>query len=291
MLAERTRMFQLGRNGSGMTMAWWQLAVLAGLVLALAYAAAVLYGRRRTFLFLLVTALAGTLTWVSIGLLLGGIAPGRTNLMLPADSGLVPRQNEALRQERVLYDALIQRHPEAAAKIAEIERLRANGAEAGMRRARLTLLASYLPVYAPRASDGSIRGFAALAVENLQGLLTRDPLICRETAAGRHAAVIEELNQRAAMALIDVLNSALTQPQIPPDAAEAIQIRRQVIDTVYGQGNQGLVERRLLARSAEAPPDLYCMTFIRVFQRVLELPPEQGSKVLRFYYGQEGESG
>jgi hypothetical protein len=24
---------------------------------------------------------------------------------------------------------------------------------------------------------------------------------------------------------------------------------------------------------------------------VLELPPEQGSKVLRFYYGQEGESG
>jgi hypothetical protein len=291
MLAERTRMFQLGRNGSGMTMAWWQLAVLAGLVLALAYAAAVLYGRRRTFLFLLVTALAGTLTWVSIGLLLGGIAPGRTNLMLPADSGLVPRQNEALRQERVLYDALIQRHPEAAAKIAEIERLRANGAEAGMRRARLTLLASYLPVYAPRASDGSIRGFAALAVENLQGLLTRDPLICRETAAGRHAAVIEELNQRAAIALIDVLNSALTQPQIPPDAAEAIQIRRQVIDTVYGQGNQGLVERRLLARSAEAPPDLYCMTFIRVFQRVLELPPEQGSKVLRFYYGQEGESG
>jgi hypothetical protein len=291
MLAERTRMFQLGRNGSGMTMAWWQLAVLAGLVLALAYAAAVLYGRRRTFLFLLVTALAGTLTWVSIGLLLGGIAPGRTNLMLPADSGLVPRQNEALRQERVLYDVLIQRHPEAAAKIAEIERLRATGAEAGMRRARLTLLASYLPVYAPRASDGSIRGFAALAVENLQGLLTRDPLICRETAAGRHAAVIEELNQRAAIALIDVLNSALTQPQIPPDAAEAIQIRRQVIDTVYGQGNQGLVERRLLARSAEAPPDLYCMTFIRVFQRVLELPPEQGSKVLRFYYGQEGESG
>jgi len=284
-------MFQLGRNGSGMTMAWWQLAVLAGLVLALAYAAAVLYGRRRTFLFLLVTALAGTLTWVSIGLLLGGIAPGRTNLMLPADSGLVPRQNEALRQERVLYDALIQRHPEAAAKIAEIERLRATGAEAGMRRARLTLLASYLPVYAPRASDASIRGFAALAVENLQGLLTRDPLICRETAAGRHAAVIEELNQRAAMALIDVLNSAMTQPQIPPDAAEAIQIRRQVIDTVYGQGTQGLVERRLLARSAEAPPDLYCMTFIRVFQRVLELPPEQGSKVLRFYYGQEGESG
>jgi 2-oxo-4-hydroxy-4-carboxy--5-ureidoimidazoline (OHCU) decarboxylase len=274
-----------------MTMAWWQLAVLAGLVVALAYAAAVLYGRRRTFLFLLVTALAGALTWVSIGLLLGGIAPGRTNLMLPADSGLVPRQNEALRQERVLYDALIQRHPEAAAKIAEIERLRANGAEAGMRRARLTLLASYLPVYAPRASDASIRAFAALAVENLQGLLTRDPLICRETAAGRHAAVIEELNQRAATALIDVLNSAMTQPQTPPDAAEAIQIRRQAIDSVYEQGNAGLVERRLLARSAEAPPDLYCMTFIRVFQRVLELPAEQGSKVLRFYYGQEGESG
>jgi hypothetical protein len=274
-----------------MTMAWWQFGAIAALILGLAYLAAVLRGRGSTTLFLLLALVAGALTWVSVGLMLGGIAPGRTGLMLPADSGLVPPQNEALRQERVLYEMLSERHSEAAPKIAEIEKLRTSGADAGMRRARLTLLASYLPVYAPRASDSSIRAFAALAVENLQGLLGRDAMVCREIAAGRHAAVTEDLNQRAAAALIDVLSSGMVQPQAPPDAGEAIMLRRQVIDAIYEKPDPALVERRLLARSAEAPPEAYCRTFIRVFQGILALPPEQSSKVLRLYYGQEGDRG
>lgn len=275
----------MGRTLTGM--AWWQLGILAGLILGLAYLAAVLRGRGRIVLFVLTALSAAGLTWVSVGLMLGAIAPGRTDLMLPADSGLVPAQNEALRQERQLYDMLVQRHPEAAAKIAEIEKLRASGADAGMRRSRLALLASYLPVYAPRASDDSIRALAGLAVENLQGLLGRDPMACRETAVGQHMAVTEPLNQRAATVLREVLLSALTRPQAPSDAAEAIEIRRNAIDSVYAAADPQLVERRLLSRSAEAPPEPYCRTYIRVFQAILALPPEQGSKVLRFYYGQE----
>lgn len=270
---------------------WWQYGVLAGLILGLAILAAVQRGRGRRGLFLLVAAVAAALTWVTVGLMLGGIAPGRTGLMLPAETGLIAPQNEALRRERLLYEQLSKRHPEAAAKIDEIEKLRSTGAEAGMRRARLALLANYLPLYAPRASDASIRAFAALAVENLQRLAGRDPMLCRETATGRHAAVDEELNARAAAVLVDVLSSALTSPQQPPDAAEAIALRRQVIDALYAGGDATLVERRLLARSAEAPPEAYCRTFIRVFQAILDLPPERGGKVLRFYYGQENERG
>jgi hypothetical protein len=274
-----------------MTMAWWQFGALAALILGLAYLAAVLRGRGRVLLFVFVALVAGALTWISVGLMLGGIAPGRTGLMLPVETGLVPAQNEALRQERMLYEMLAQRHPEAIAKISEIEKLRTTGAEAGMRRARLVLLADYLPVYAPRASDSSIRAFAALAIENLQGLVKRDAMLCREIAAGRHAGVTENLNQRAAAALVDVLSSAITQPQNPPDAGEAIALRRQVIDALYQKNGANLMERRLLARSADAPPEPYCRTFIRVFEELLALPPEQSSKVLRFYYGQEGSRG
>lgn len=273
------------------TMAWWQIGVLGGLILALAMTASLLRGRGRNVPFLLVAAVAGCLTWVTVGLLLGGIAPGRTALMLPATTGLVPAHNEALRQERLLYDRLNQRHPEAAPRVGEIERLRATGAEAGLRRTRLALLASYLPVYAPRASDASIRNFAALAVENLQALLPRDAMLCRETAAGRHTAVTDEFNARVTAALSDILGSALNMPQNPPDAADAIALRRQVIDALYATGDPTLVERRLLGQSAEAPAEAYCRTFIRVFQGILALPPDQGSKVLRFYYGQEGSRG
>ncbi|MGE0151148.1 MAG: hypothetical protein AB7R90_00920 [Reyranellaceae bacterium] len=274
-----------------MTTVWWQFGVLAALILGLAYLAALLRVRRRYVLFLLVAALAGALTWVTVGLMLGGIAPGRTGLMLPAASGLVPAPNEALRRERVLYEMLGGRHPEAAAKIAEIEKLRAAGAEAGMRRARLALLASYLPVYAPRASDASIRAFAGLAVQNLQGLLDRDPAACREAAAGRHAVIGEELNQPAAALLVDVLGSAIGAPQTPPDAAETIALRREVLDRLYATGDPALVERRLLARAAEAPPEIYCRTVIRLFEAMLALPPEQGGKLLRFFYGQEADRG
>lgn len=274
-----------------MTMAWWQLGVLAGLVLALAIGASLLRGRGRNALFVLVAALAGVITWVTVGLMLGAIAPGRTDLMLPAQSGLVPLQNEALRQERLLYERLSQRHPEAATKIAEIEKLRASGAEAGLRRSRLMLLISYFPIHAPRASDAAIRDFASLAVENLQLLLARDPMQCRESATGRNSVVVEELGGRTAASLIDVLNSALLAPQPPPDAAEAIALRRQVIDAVYASNDSRLVERRLLANSIEAPPGPYCHTFIRIFQGILALPPEQSGKVLRFYYGQENSRG
>lgn len=272
-------------------MAWWQIGVLGGLIVVLAFVASLLRGRGRNGLFLLVAALAGVVTWVTVGLMLGAIAPGRTGLMLPADTGLVPAPNEALRQERLLYDRLVQRHPEAGPAIAEIERLRAAGAEAGLRRARLALLANYLSVYAPRASDTSVRNFAAVATENLQALLPRDAVACRDTATGRHAAVAEEFNSRLSTALIDMLGSAMNAPQTPPDAAEAIALRRQVIDALYASNDPSLVERRLLSRSAEAPPEVYCRTFIRVFQGILALPPEQGGKVLRFYYGQEGDRG
>jgi len=280
-----------GKMDAALTMAWWQLGILAGLILVLVFAASLLRGRGRTGLFLLVAALAGVATWVTVGLMLGGIAPGRTGIMLPADTGLVPAQNEALRQERLLYEKLAQHHPEAASAIAEIERLRSTGAEAGLRRARLLLLANYLSVYAPRASDASIRSFATVATDNLQALLARDAMACRDTATGRHAAVAEEFNARLATALIDVLGSGLNAPQAPPDAAEAIVLRRQVIDALYASNDPTLVERPLLGRSAEAPPEAYCRTFIRVFQGILALPPEQSGKVLRFYYGQEGNRG
>ena len=291
-------MFLLRHNGgvprgtdAAVTMAWWQIGVLGGLILVLAFAASLLRGRGRNGLFLLLAALAGVVTWVTVGLMLGAIAPGRTGLMLPADTGLVPAPNEALRQERLLYNRLVERHPEAAPAIAEIERLRATGAEAGLRRARLVLLANYLSVYAPRASDASIRAFAAVATENLQALLPHDAMACRDTATRRHAAVAEEFNVRLSTALIDLLGSALNAPQNPPDAAEAIALRRQVIDALYASNDATLVDRPLLGRSADAPPEAYCRTFIRVFQGILALPPEQGSKVLRFYYGQEGNGG
>jgi hypothetical protein len=274
-----------------MTMAWWQLGVLAGLVVALAIGASLLRGRGRNALFLLVAALAGVITWVTIGLMLGAIAPGRTDLMLPAESGLVPLQNEALRQERLLYERLSQRHPESAAKIAEIEKLRASAVEGGLRRNRLMLLLSYFPIHAPRASDAAIRDFASLAIENLQHLLARDPLQCRESATGRNSIVVEELGQRTAASLIEVLNSALVAPQPPPDAAEAIVLRRQLIDAIYASNDPGLVERRLLGNSLDAPAGPYCYTFIRIFQGILALPPEQSGKVLRFYYGQESSRG
>lgn len=272
-------------------MAWWQVGVLTGLIVALAYAAAVLRTRGRTGLFLILAALAAAMTWVTVGLMLGAIAPGRSGIMLPATTGLVPAQNEALRQERRLYEELAARHPEAAARIAEIERLRGTGAEAGARRARLALLAAYLPVHAPRASDDSVRRLAAVAVDALPVLLTRDAVACRETTAGRHAAVPEEFQARAIEALDEVLASAFRTPQDPPDAAEAIALRRQVIDEVYAGNDPELVDRELLARSAEAPAEAYCRTFILVFRKLLALPPEQGGKVLRFYYGQEGTRG
>ncbi len=291
-------MFLLRHNGgvpgeadAAVTMAWWQIGILGGLIVVLAFVASLLRGRGRNGLFLLLAGLAGIATWVTVGLMLGAIAPGRTGLMLPADTGLVPVQNEALRQERLLYNRLVERHPEAAPAIAEIERLRATGAEAGLRRARLVLLANYLSVYAPRASDASVRSFATVATENLEALLTRDAMACRDTATGRHAAVAEAFNTRLSTALIDLLGSALTAPQNPPDAAEAIALRRQVIDALYASNDGTLVARPLLGRSADAPPEAYCRTFIRVFRGILALPAEQSSKVLRFYYGQEGNGG
>lgn len=285
------RVFRLEGTGAGMMTVWWQYGILAALILGLAYLAAVLRTRRRVGLFLLVAALAAGLTWVTVGLMVGGIAPGRTGLMLPVETGLVSPENEALRRERALYEMLSQRHPEATAKIAEIERLRSIGAEGGMRRARLALFVSYAPLYASRASDASIRNFAAIAVENLENLAGRDPMLCRETAAGRHGAMNEMLNVRAAAALGDVLTSAMVSPQEPPDAAQTIAMRRQLINSLYETEGSSLIERRLLARSAEAPPEPYCRTFIRVFQAILALPPDQGSKILRLYYGQEGERG
>lgn len=273
-------------------MAWWQIGALAGLILALAYVAALLHARRRTVLFLIVALLAAAVTWITVGLMLGAIAPGRTGLMLPASSRLVPAQNEALRQERLLHDELRRRHPEAIPRIAEIERLHAtDAAAAGLRRAQLALLAAYLPVYAPRSSDDSIRRFAAVTVETLQALQARDAMACREIAAGRHAAVPDAFQPRAIEALTEVLASAMRTPQPPPDAAEAIALRRQAIDQVYAGGDARLVERSLLARSADAPPDAYCHTFIQVFRTLLALPPEQGGKVLRLHYGQENGNG
>ena len=274
-----------------MTMAWWQISVLGLLILALAIGAALLLERGRLGLGALVVALAGAMTWVAVGLMLGGIAPGRTTLMLPASTGVVPEPNDALRVERGVYDRLTARHPEIAPQVAGVERLREAGDEAGLSRARLALLSAYLPVYAPRASDAAITRFAAVATENLEQLFERDPLLCRETASGRASALVETLTQRATGALGAVLDSAMSAPQEPPDAVEAIELRRRVIDALYETGDPGLVARPMLARSAQAPPEPYCRTFIRIFREILALPPAEAGKILRFYYGQEGRNG
>jgi len=269
------------------TMGWWQAGVLAALILALAWGAAVLRGKGRNAAFLALAALAGALTWVTVGLMLGGIAPGRTELMLPASSGIVPAANETLRTERRIYGLLEQRHPEVAPKIAEIERLRSTGDGAALRQARMALLESYLPLYAPRSSDAAIREYAEVGTENLEMLFLSDALLCRETAVRRYGGVSDALNERATAAAIAVLNSAMSTPQAPPDATAAIALRRQVVDHVYENSGTGLLERPLLARPALAPPDLYCLTLIRIFKGIFAMPPADGSMVLRFHFGQE----
>ena len=268
-------------------MGWWQAGVLAALIMALAWGAAVLRGKGRNAAFLALAALAGALTWVTVGLMLGGIAPGRTELMLPPGSAIVPAANETLRSERRIYGLLEQRHPEVAPKIAEIERLRSAGDRAALRQARLALLTSYLPLYAPRSSDAAIREYATVATENLEKLFLSDALLCRDTAARRQGAISDSLNDRATAATIAVLSSAMTAPQEPPDAAAAIAQRRQVVDGVYENNGPGLLERPLLGRPAQARPDLYCLTLIRIYKGILALPPADGSRVLRFHYGQE----
>jgi len=271
-------------------MAWWQAGTLVALILALAWGAALLRGRGHTLAFVAVAVLAAGLSWVTAGLMVGGIAPGRTGLMLPASSGVVPAQSEALRAERRIYELLNARHPEVAPKITEIEMMRGGG-DAGLRKARLMLLASYLPLYAPRASNATMREFAAVATENLEMLFVSDALLCRDAAIGRQGAVAEALIDRTIAALIDVLDSALTTPQQPPNAVEAIALRRQVVNEIYEQGGQGLVDRRMLARPLQAAPDLYCLTLIRIFKRILAMPPDEGGMVLRFHYGQESSRG
>ncbi len=276
--------------GPAVNMAWWQAGALVALIVALAWGAALLRGRGNNLAFAAVALLAAGLSWLVAGLMVGGIAPGRTGLMLPASSGVVPAQSEALRAERRIHDLLSARHPEVAPKIAEIEKLRASG-DPGLRQARLTLLASYLPLYAPRASNTAIREFAAVATENLEMLFLGDAVLCRDAAAGRQGAVAENLIDRSIATLIAVLDSALSTPLEPPNAAEAIALRRQVVNEVYEQGGPGLVDRRMLARPMQAAPDLYCLTLIRIFKRILALPPDEGGMVLRFHYGQEGSRG
>ena len=265
--------------------------MLAALILALAWGAAVLRAKGRNAAFLALAAVAGALTWLTVGLMLGGIAPGRTELMLPASSGIVPAANETLRSERRIYGLLEQRHPEVAPKIAEIEKLRSSGDSAGLRQARLGLLTSYLPLYAPRSSDAAIREYAKVGMENLETLFLSDALLCRETAMRRYGAVSDALTERATAATIAVLDSALTAPQAPPDSTAAIALRRQVVDYVYENSGPGLLERPLLARPALAPPDLYCLTLIRIFKGILALPPADGGMVLRFHFGQEVSRG
>lgn len=277
-------------DGPAVFMAWWQAGALVALIVALAWGAALLRGRGHNLAFAAVALLAAGLSWVVAGLMVGGIAPGRTGLMLPASSGVVPAQSEALRAERRIHDLLNARHPEVGPKIAEIERLRASG-DAGLRKARLALLASYLPLYAPRASNAAIRNYGAFAVENLEMLFLSDALQCRDAAMGRHAVVIESLLDRGVATLIAVLDSALNAPQEPPNAAEAIALRRQAVNEVYEQAGPGLIDRSMLARPMQAAPDLYCLTVIRILKRVLALPPDEAGMVLRFHYGQEVSRG
>ena len=70
-----------------------------------------------------------------------------------------------------------------------------------------------------------------------------------------------------------------------PLGAGLAGLRVGVIEAFHGGSD---VDPEIVA-ATEAAVDL--MRAEGASPRVLELPPEQGSKVLRFYYGQEGESG
>lgn len=248
------------------------LAIAAGL---LAAALALLPLRRRATPPV-AWSVAGA-AFVAVGILVGLTVWGAT-----ADRQAGSRAADApvLR----LLETIERRHPEAQAEIASIRDAMARN-EATLTEARAANLAQrYLPQHVPTTTDAAILRFTREMLVLFEDLRVRDPEACKSLAGagGSYGTGLNVETLRPALeAIVAVIDASVATPQPPPDRARAQQMLGAVVGDLYATNDPTLLPPELLMQPRAAPADRLCNTMVAFYRKVLELPPQDASLVLR----------
>ncbi len=210
-------------------------------------------------------------------------APGFPGL----NSGNASKAEAAIIEEinKFRFVQVLQKYrPETRDRLAAIVHESVEKRDASLAQIQTTkMMQEYFPQYVPRSSDDAIVAFGSAIVDLFDYFEHNSVETCKSLATGGNltAGLSVERMKPTLDAMADVIESAASKPQDPPNAAQAQVLISSVLEKLYAGSDPDRLPMTALASPATAPAKQLCHTMRIFYVTVLKLPKADASIVMR----------